>query len=186
MTGEEWAKNFNDLHRRYPGFVMPEPERVMRIYYDDLKHISNRVFQGSVRRILELSPKQFPTSGVILAACESVSQDPASPKPPRRFAPNDHGCKLEFERIDIEGTRVNLYRINPYEGFHVLCQGPMIPRCPKCGKNLPPWENPVIRQMMTENPDETECWNAAHKGNLLCYDCERVMGKGGTEQRLLL
>lgn len=177
MTKQEFKREFDGLHARYPGFVMPEPKSVMRIYYQDLGLFSTETLRRAIPEIMAASPLYFPTAAVIVKACEAAQAITAMqgriPRP--KYYPAEHGCNLH-KKQEMSQARRLLFEVSPYEGFHVLCRGEMHSVCPECGTVQAPFENPFIVLLMEQYPEETQGWNSDHKGNLLCKGCETIDG----------
>lgn len=176
MTKPEFKKAFKELHARYPGFVMPEPEAVCDIWFEDMKRFSLGIFRRSLPLIVDRCPAYFPGAGMVVQIVESVLAESiiSSREPRARYEPYSHGCNLQQGRTEVQFPRKLLYMMEPYEGLHVTCHSsqPFIPRCPWCGIEIAPFVNTFISMLMEKYPDQTECWNAWHKGLQLCGRCE--------------
>lgn len=174
MTSVEFNIGFKELHSRYPGFPMPEPKMVGKIWFEDLKFFSLAILRQAIPEVLRVSPQFFPACGIVKAMCEAAQalQNAAGRFPRPRFYPMHHDCRAEAGRHEIGEARQKLFRASYYEGIHVLCLGPIAPVCPWCGIIQSRWENPYILVLKEQYPVETEQWNVEHKGTLLCEKCQ--------------
>lgn len=180
MEKAEFQKAFKNLQSRYPGSVLDKYDlkdqaRICAVYFEELKSFDLNTFKLALPEIVRRIPDFFPAVGRVKLICSEVREQSlrqgSLPRP--RFRPADHGCKITG-RQQIEKIRRLLFEVSPYEAVHVLCQGEMHPVCPNCGIEHNPWENPIIAVLMEQYPNDTECWNSMHKGNLLCVSCERM------------
>jgi hypothetical protein len=177
MTQSEWKKAFIELHAEYPGFSMPDPKIVERVYFDQLKNFSLEIFKRALPELLRMNPQFFPACGVVKSMCESAAlmQDSQGHLPKRRFHPEDHGCKMVGKQ-EMSHARRLLFEVAPFEGYHVECSGEIHPVCPECGISQAPFVNPFISLLMKEYPSDTKDWSSLHKGTLLCHACEVIDG----------
>lgn len=176
MNSTEWKQMFRHLRSQYPGFSMPEPAYVEKVYFEELRQFSEKVVVKSIADLKRTSPQFFPPLGVLRNACESAAEAFAAEGkyPNVKFWPHDHGCNCEKVRTEISGPRKLLYNIAPYEAVHVLCRSNQPPRCPWCGLNVAPFINPFIQLLIETHPEDTKGWNPAHKGNVLCGSCDTL------------
>lgn len=177
MTKDQFKTEFQSWRIKYPNNPMqawPDEDKakVLLIWYGDLKYYSIDTLKKAMVEVYQESPLYFPTCAVVKRECEAVlvRGSGSGRVPTIRFQPEDHGCSLEKQAF--EKAHKLLYTVNSYEAFHVRCEGDIRPRCPECGISLAPFENPFIRLLMEQYPDDTECWNPLHKGTILCDACK--------------
>ena len=177
MTKQEFKKEFDGWHARYPGFTMPEPKIVMAIYYQDLQHFPLEVIRKAMPDVFAATPNFFPTAPIIKRACEAaiIAKETQGHLPRAKYHSAEHDCKLKGQKQSMSKARRLLFEISPYESFHVLCWYDFRPICPECGVSQQPWENPLIVSLMEQYPDDTELWCPLHKGTLLCEICQNTI-----------
>ncbi|MDD5220600.1 MAG: hypothetical protein PHV11_08545 [Candidatus Bipolaricaulis sp.] len=190
MTKQELAKEIHLIGSCFPKFRPPETwKEVIDAYYEHLQGFPLEAIRQA--RILIVQDKDrgkwgtaaerasdFPTAAELFDLCRVYMQTCKSNEEARyqfsRFHPTKHQCHPQIKGHKsgkANSTRLMLFKANPYEGFHVLCQGQPAPVCPMCGAVQEPWVNPFIKMLMEMHPKETKGWNPYHKGLLLCYSC---------------
>jgi len=176
MKIEDFKREFKKLQSRYPNFDIPDVPAVLMIYFETLWRFNLEVVKRACARAARMSPNFFPALGLLENCCEAVRDEIELglkyPKP--KFYPHDHGCGLDGKRVNVSGARRLLFQMSPYEGLHILCRSNRPPRCPWCGIDVAPFENPFHLQLMRSFPGETRGWNPAMKGTILCRNCEKL------------